>query len=180
MPRLALVVLAPVATCSLALAQGRPTRFWNLTRNTISELYLAPAGTTLFGPNHEHRDRRAGHVLVCCDRFGRQPPPQGLTGTCPKHGRVQGHDEKGKSHVSRSHRQAAVVDSGHKIAGISSGGSAREDHVSSKRENLPFGEARDLGRKVPLHHKEECGFDALKKGLGRSSAGFSPPGLRRH
>ena len=57
MPRLALVVLALVATSSMALAQGRPTRFWNLTQNTISEFYLAPAGTTLFGPNQCKNDK---------------------------------------------------------------------------------------------------------------------------
>ena len=57
MPRLALVVLALVATSSVALAQGRPTRFCNLTQDTISELYLAPAGTTLFGPNQCKNDK---------------------------------------------------------------------------------------------------------------------------
>src|ERR1700750_1251302 len=57
MPRLALVVLALVATSSMTLAQGRPTRFWNLTQNTISEFYLAPAGTTLFGPNQCKNDK---------------------------------------------------------------------------------------------------------------------------
>src|SRR5262245_45361898 len=46
MPRLALVVLALVAISSLALAQGRPTRFWNLTRDIISEFYLSPAGAS--------------------------------------------------------------------------------------------------------------------------------------
>jgi hypothetical protein len=30
---------------------SRPTRFWNLTRNTVSELYLAPTGTSNWGPN---------------------------------------------------------------------------------------------------------------------------------
>jgi len=57
MPGLALVVLALVATSSMTLAQGRPTRFWNLTQNTISEFYLAPAGTTLFGPNQCKNDK---------------------------------------------------------------------------------------------------------------------------
>ena len=37
--------------------EGRPTRFWNLTRHTISELYLAPAGTTDFGPNQCKNDK---------------------------------------------------------------------------------------------------------------------------
>ena len=57
MPRLALVVLALIATSSVALAQGRPTRFWNLTQDTISEFYLAPAGTTHFGPNQCKNDK---------------------------------------------------------------------------------------------------------------------------
>jgi hypothetical protein len=38
-------------------AQSRPTQFWNLTRNTISEFYLAPAGTTNWGPNQCKNDR---------------------------------------------------------------------------------------------------------------------------
>lgn len=42
---------------SLALAQGRPTRFWNLTGETISEFYLAPAGTPNWGPNHCKNDK---------------------------------------------------------------------------------------------------------------------------
>ena len=36
---------------------SRPTRFWNLTRHTISELALAPAGTTDFGPNQCKNDK---------------------------------------------------------------------------------------------------------------------------
>jgi hypothetical protein len=57
MPRIMLVILALAATSSLASAQGRPTRFWNLTRYTISEFYLAPAGTTSFGPNQCKNDK---------------------------------------------------------------------------------------------------------------------------
>ena len=41
----------------LAAAQGKPTRFWNLTRQTISEFYLAPAGTTDWGPNQCKNDK---------------------------------------------------------------------------------------------------------------------------
>jgi len=40
-----------------AAAEGRPTRFWNLTRNTISQLYLAPAGTSNWGPNQCKNDK---------------------------------------------------------------------------------------------------------------------------
>jgi len=51
----ALLVLA--ATSAAALAEGRPTRFWNLTRHTISEFQLAPAGTTNWGPNQCRNDK---------------------------------------------------------------------------------------------------------------------------
>jgi hypothetical protein len=49
--------LTSQALISQALAQGKPTRFWNLTRNTISEFYLAPAGTTNWGPNQCKNDK---------------------------------------------------------------------------------------------------------------------------
>jgi hypothetical protein len=42
---------------SSAQGEGRPTRFWNLTRHTISELQLAPAGTAEFGPNQCKNDK---------------------------------------------------------------------------------------------------------------------------
>jgi hypothetical protein len=45
------------ATSFSVLGQGRPARFWNLTQYTISEFYLAPAGTTAFGPNQCKNDR---------------------------------------------------------------------------------------------------------------------------
>ena len=45
------------AMSSAAQGEGRPTRFWNLTRHTISELQLAPAGTTEFGPNQCKNDK---------------------------------------------------------------------------------------------------------------------------
>ena len=57
MTRIALVVLALVTMTSLASAQSRPTRFWNLTRYTVSEFYLAPAGNTNFGPNQCKNDK---------------------------------------------------------------------------------------------------------------------------
>ena len=53
-----LTSLAVIATSSMAVAEAsRPTRFWNLTRHTISELSLAPAGTTNFGPNQCKNDK---------------------------------------------------------------------------------------------------------------------------
>src|SRR5262249_31570763 len=57
MPRIALVALALIATSSATFAQSRPTRFWNLTRYTISEFYLAPAGSGNFGPNQCKNDK---------------------------------------------------------------------------------------------------------------------------
>jgi hypothetical protein len=47
-----------VGLSSTAFAQQqKPIRFWNLTRNVISELSLAPAGTTNFGPNQCKNDK---------------------------------------------------------------------------------------------------------------------------
>jgi len=57
MRKLAVAVLVLAATSSLTLAAERPIRFWNLTRHTITELYLAPAGTTSWGPNQCKNDR---------------------------------------------------------------------------------------------------------------------------
>ena len=57
MQRTMILLLALAALPSLAWAEGRPTRFWNLTRHTISELYLAPAGTTDWGPNQCKNDK---------------------------------------------------------------------------------------------------------------------------
>jgi hypothetical protein len=57
MSRLILVVVALAVFAGEAGAQGRPTRFWNLTANTISEFYLAPAGTSNWGPNQCKNDK---------------------------------------------------------------------------------------------------------------------------
>jgi len=57
MPRSVFLILALVATSVAASVQGRPTRFWNLTQDTVSEFYLAPAGTTNFGPNQCKNDK---------------------------------------------------------------------------------------------------------------------------
>lgn len=50
-----IVALALVA--GQAAAESRPTRFWNLTLNTITEFYLAPAGTSDWGPNQCKNDK---------------------------------------------------------------------------------------------------------------------------
>jgi hypothetical protein len=55
--KIPVVTLVLVATSIAAIAQSRPTRFWNLTRHTISELYLAPSGSTEFGPNQCKNDK---------------------------------------------------------------------------------------------------------------------------
>ena len=51
------LTLAVAAGVHEAPAQQRPTRFWNLTKNTISEFYLAPAGTSDWGPNQCQNDK---------------------------------------------------------------------------------------------------------------------------
>lgn len=56
--RACLIVLLWLAGVAAADAQQqRPARFWNLTRHTISELSLAPAGTADFGPNQCKNDK---------------------------------------------------------------------------------------------------------------------------
>ena len=57
MKKIVFVLLALAATSSAVSAEGRPTRFWNLTRHTVSEFQLAPAGTTNWGPNQCKNDK---------------------------------------------------------------------------------------------------------------------------
>jgi hypothetical protein len=52
---LSLMLIAGVSAANAQ--QQRPTRFWNLTRHVISELSLAPAGTTQWGPNQCKNDK---------------------------------------------------------------------------------------------------------------------------
>jgi hypothetical protein len=49
------VVLLVCATP--AIAQGDRIRFWNLTSNTITKFYLAPAGSNKYGPDQCVNDR---------------------------------------------------------------------------------------------------------------------------
>lgn len=51
----AVSLLAGVVT--VAAAEQRPTRFWNLTGQTIAEFQLAPAGTTQWGENQTRNDK---------------------------------------------------------------------------------------------------------------------------
>jgi len=57
MHRLAFAVLALGITSFPAFAADKPMRFWNLTQYTISKFYLAPAGTTNWGPNQCENDK---------------------------------------------------------------------------------------------------------------------------
>jgi hypothetical protein len=57
MYRIALTLIAMIGLSSLAYGQDRPIRFWNLTMETISEFYLAPAGTTNWGQNQCKNDK---------------------------------------------------------------------------------------------------------------------------
>jgi hypothetical protein len=52
-----LFVTLAITTATEAAAQQRPTRFWNLTNNTISEFYLAPTGTSNWGANQCKNDK---------------------------------------------------------------------------------------------------------------------------
>jgi hypothetical protein len=56
MQRLVFLVFALTLAASAAFSQAR-TRFWNLTHMRISEFYLAPAGTTTWGPNQAKNDK---------------------------------------------------------------------------------------------------------------------------
>jgi hypothetical protein len=57
MNRLIYAGVVLIVTSSGLLAAERPTRFWNLTRQAISEFYLAPAGTTNWGDNQCKNDK---------------------------------------------------------------------------------------------------------------------------
>jgi hypothetical protein len=57
MNKAACAAAALILVASSALAAERPMRFWNLTRHTISEFQLAPAGTTKWGENQCKNDK---------------------------------------------------------------------------------------------------------------------------
>ena len=57
MQKLVLIFLTLVAMPQPAHAESRPPRFRNLTLYAVSELYLAPAGTTSWGPNQCKNDK---------------------------------------------------------------------------------------------------------------------------
>lgn len=45
------IVLAAATAATPAFAADHDMKFWNLTANTVNELYLAPAGSTDWSPN---------------------------------------------------------------------------------------------------------------------------------
>ena len=56
-PYIAVLMLVMGVSAGEGSAQQRPARFWNLTKNTISEFYLAPTGTSEWGPNQCKNDK---------------------------------------------------------------------------------------------------------------------------
>ena len=57
MNRTVCAVALVIAALTTASAAERGIRFWNLTRHTISEFQLAPAGTTTWGDNQCKNDK---------------------------------------------------------------------------------------------------------------------------
>ena len=57
MRHLVFLSLGLTLASSAAFSQQGPTRFWNLTLGRISEFYLAPPGTTNWGPNQAKNDK---------------------------------------------------------------------------------------------------------------------------
>jgi hypothetical protein len=51
------LLVAFIVAAAAAETQNHPTRFWNLTKNTISEFRLAPAGTSDWGPDQCKNDK---------------------------------------------------------------------------------------------------------------------------
>jgi hypothetical protein len=54
---IAVLTLAIGVSVRDGYAQQRPARFWNLTKNTISEFHLAPTGTSDWGPDQCRNDK---------------------------------------------------------------------------------------------------------------------------
>jgi len=51
------IMLVGVMVTAPAYAGDKPIRFWNLTAETISELYMSPAGPGKWGPNQCFNDK---------------------------------------------------------------------------------------------------------------------------
>jgi hypothetical protein len=52
-----MLLCSAVVAGSAAYAADKPIKFWNLTAETITELYMAPAGTQKYGPNQCVNDK---------------------------------------------------------------------------------------------------------------------------
>ncbi len=63
MRRILISLILGGLTAMQALAADKPTRVWNLTSKTITDLRLAPAGTTAFGDNQclNDKDKEVEH-----------------------------------------------------------------------------------------------------------------------
>jgi hypothetical protein len=57
------LAFSALAAARPALAAAKPTRFWNLTSATVTDLRLAPAGTDAFGENQclNDKDKEVDH-----------------------------------------------------------------------------------------------------------------------
>ena len=55
--RTVLIIVTLTVIAGAAAAEERSARFWNLTRNTISEFHLAPSGSSNWGPNQCKNDK---------------------------------------------------------------------------------------------------------------------------
>jgi hypothetical protein len=88
------MIAAAVALLIATPALGAQSmRFWNLTVATIDELYLAPAGTTKWGPNQcLNEDEKS---VEADERLN-------LSGVEPGHYDVKLHDEKGRTCIVRN------------------------------------------------------------------------------
>jgi hypothetical protein len=90
--RAMIVALAAMLAGSPAFG-AQQMRFWNLTSATIDELYLAPAGTTKWGPNQCLNDD---------DKSVEADERLELSGVEPGHYDVKLHDEKGRACIVRN------------------------------------------------------------------------------
>lgn len=54
--RIVAAILLSLSALAVAAVAAERMRFWNTTSFTITELYLAPAGTTQWGPNQCKND----------------------------------------------------------------------------------------------------------------------------
>src|SRR3954471_7707286 len=84
-----------------ALAQGERIRFWNLTAQTITHFYLAPAGTDKYGPDQcvNDRDGTVDHDEGCASRACRRGATTPSSRTRKAGLRRQEHRREGWRHL---------------------------------------------------------------------------------